>query len=70
VRVDRAWPQAELLQPAAQRPEVVDLVPWEIHSDRRRRTRQAVDLGRVLELLEHVARAARLREHAESRAGT
>ena len=46
---------------------VLDRIPGEVQRDRAGRAGQPVDLGRVLELLEDVTRAARLREDAEAR---
>ena len=56
VRVDRAEPQCPARRPARAARRALDLIPRDVDGDRRRDPRQAVHLGRVLELLERIAR--------------
>ena len=68
VRVDRADAQPALLHVRAQVVVVVHRVPREVHRHGAGGAGEAVHLGGVVDALADVARAARLREHAEARA--
>ena len=65
VRVDRPQTHPERLRVGGESAVVVDLVPGNVQRDARCETGQRVDLGRVGDLLERVARHARLGEHLE-----
>ncbi len=69
VGVHGAEAQAEILGVAAQRGEVIDRVPREVQRHGRGGTGQPMHLRRVVEALEHIARAARLRKGREPGAG-
>ena len=65
VRVDRAESDPERRGVLAELGEVVDVVPRDVQRDARSETGQGVHLRGVGELLERVARHARLGEHLE-----
>ena len=69
VRVHGAHAQVGALDVLTQRGEVIDGVPREVQRDRARGAGEAVDLGGVVDALEHVARASGLREGGEARPG-